>query len=98
MKLVRLSALIGLIIFVISCESKNPVEQYGDALIKTYKDTQQFGAKTTVKNLQESIKAFYAANGRYPNDLKELEDFTGITLDSSKYEYDPSKGTITQKE
>lgn len=90
--------LIGLTIIFACCENKNPVEQYGDTLIKTYKKTQQFGDKTSLQNLQESMKAFRAANGRYPKDLKELEGFTGIALDSNKYEYDPSKGTITQKE
>lgn len=80
------------------CESKNPFEQSGDTLIKSYKNTQQFGDRTSLQNLQESIKAFSAAHGRYPNDLKELEEFTGVTLDSSKYEYDPSTGTMTQRE
>jgi hypothetical protein len=90
--------LIGLTIIFASCKDKNPVEQYGDTLIKTYKNTQQFGDRTSLQNLQESTKAFHAANGRYPNDLKELEGFTGTALDSNKYEYDPSRGTITQKQ
>lgn len=85
-------------IICFGCESKNPLEQSGDTLIKSYKNTQQFGDKTSLQNLQESIKAFSAAHGRYPNDLKELGDSTGMTLDSSKYEYDPSTGKITQRE
>lgn len=89
--------LIGITIIFASCENKNPAEKAGDALIRTYKNTQQFGDRTSLQNLQESIKAFYAANGRYPRDLKELEGFTGIALDSNKYEYDPLKGTIAQK-
>jgi hypothetical protein len=36
-------------------------------------------------------------NGRYPDDLKDLEHFTGTPLDAAKYEYDPSTGTITAK-
>lgn len=80
------------------CESRNTLEQSGDTLIKTYKNTQQFGDKTSLQNLRESIKAFHAAHERYPIDLKELEGFTGVTLDSSKYEYDPSTGKITQRE
>jgi len=80
------------------CESKNPLEQSGDTLIKAYKNTQQFGDRTSLQNLQESIKAFSAARGRYPNDLKEMEEFTGVTLDSSKYEYDPSTGKIAQRQ
>jgi hypothetical protein len=89
-------AILSVIVF--ACESKNSLEQSGDTLIKTYKNTQQFGDKTSLQNLQESIKAFSAAHGRYPNDLKELEEFTGVTLDSSKYEYDPLTGKMTQRE
>ena len=85
-------------IIVLGCESRNSLEQPRDTLIKSYKNTQQFGDKTSLQNLQESIKAFSAAHGRYPNDLKELEEFTGVTLDSSKYEYDPLTGKIIQRE
>jgi len=83
---------------VLGCESRNSLEQPGDTLIKSYKNTQQFGDKTSLQNLQESIKAFSVAHGRYPNNLKELEEFTGVTLDSSKYEYDPLTGKIIQRE
>lgn len=79
------------------CESKSSFEQAGDTLIKTYKNTQQVGDRTSLQNLKESINAFNAAHGRYPNDLKELAEFTGIALDSTKYEYDPSTGKIAQK-
>ena len=81
-----------------SCESKNPVKEYGDTVVKGYKGAQKAGSRASVKNLQDSISGFQAANGRYPKDLKELEAFTGETLDSAKYEYDPSTGIITSKE
>jgi hypothetical protein len=82
----------------VGCENKNSLEQSGDTLIKTYKNTEQFGDKTSLQNLQESIKAFSAAHGRYPNGLKELEEFTGVALDSSTYEYDQSAGKIAQRQ
>ena len=94
----RFAALIGLILLFVSCKSKNPAEQYGNTLIKSYKNTQQFGEKTSVQNLQGSINGFYAANGRYPKDLKELSEFSGVELDSPKYDYDPSTGIIRQKQ
>ena len=85
-------------IIVLGCESRNSLEQSGDTLTKTYKNTQQFSDKISLQNLQESIKAFSVAHDRFPRDLKEVEEFTGETLDSSKYEYDPSTGKITQRE
>ena len=95
----RASVIVLTILFIVlGCESRNYLEQPGDTLIKSYKNTQQFGDKTSLQNLQESIKAFSVAHGRYPNNLKELEEFTGVTLDSSKYEYDPLTGKIIQRE
>jgi len=85
-------------IIVLGCESRNSLEQPRDTLIKSYKNTQQFGDRTSLQNLQESIKAFSVANNRFPRDLGELEGFTGVTLDSSKYEYDPLTGKIIQRE
>ena len=89
---------LGLVLLCLSCEHKNPSEQFGNTLIKTYRESQKTGEKASTHNLQESVKAFQAANGRYPNDLKELGDFAGTTLDSSKYTYDPITGIISPKE
>ncbi len=87
--------LVGLAL--VSCESKNPVEQYGDDVIKAYKGTEKVAGQASVQNLQNAIRGFHAANGRYPNDLKELEGFSGIPLDPALYDYDPSSGVITAK-
>lgn len=90
------------LLFLVCCilvftSCKNPVEKYGDTVIKTYKGTQQFGKEVSLKQLQESIKAFHATHGRYPKDLGEISDFTGLTLDDDKYDYDPSTGVIRLK-
>jgi outer membrane protein assembly factor BamD (BamD/ComL family) len=98
--------LLLLLISLLSCESKitgenkskNPVEKYGDDVTKAYKGTQQFGKQMDVKNLQDAIRSFQVMNSRYPRDLAEVEHFTGTSLDSSKYDYDPSAGTIKEKE
>jgi hypothetical protein len=79
-------------------ESRNPVEKYGDDVIGAYKGTQQFGKQMDVKNLQDAIRSFQTMNGRYPRDLGELEHFAGTPLESSKYDYDPSAGTIKGRE
>ena len=94
---VRLIIALAALAILFSCESKNPVEQYGDDVTKAYKGTQQFGSQMDVKNLQDAIRSFQVMNGRYPNDLKEIEHFTGTPLDSSKYEYDPSTGIVVAR-
>jgi len=98
--------LLLLLISLLSCESKitgenkskNPVEQYGDDVTRAYTGTQRFARQIDVKNLQDAIRSFHVMNGRYPRDLAEVEHFAGTPLDSSKYDYDPSAGTIKEKE
>jgi len=80
-----------------SCEGKNPVEQYGNDVTRAYKQAGQSAEQASVKNLQDAIRSFQTMNGRYPNDLKELEQFAGTHLDSSKYEYDHSSGSISAR-
>ena len=82
-----------------SCsDDKNPAQQYGNTMMQSYKSAQKLDAKVNVQQVQKSIQEFYAANGRYPADLNELSLFNGLTLKSDKYEYNPSNGTLTEKQ
>jgi hypothetical protein len=87
-----------LLVAVVSCEGRNPVEKYGDDVTKAYKGTEQFAKQMDVKSLQDAIRSFHVMNGKYPKDIEELAHFTGAPLDSSKYDYDPSSGTIKEKQ
>ena len=96
MRRVLFLALAGLVL-ICSCESKNPVEQYGDDVTGAYKSTERFVGQINLQSLQEAVRSFHAMNGRYPNDLSELEHFVGTALDPARYDYNPSTGTITAK-
>ncbi len=80
-----------------SCKN-NPVEEYGEKTVQTYKEAQKFGNTTTVHNLKQAVSGFQAAEGRYPRDLKELSDFMGTSLSEEDYDYDPATGKISRKE
>jgi hypothetical protein len=75
----------------------NPAQQYGDHVIKGYKDAQQVREKADVSQLRRSAQEFHSMNGRYPADLQELEQFSKIAIDADKYTYDPATGEITAK-
>jgi hypothetical protein len=83
MRLFRISpmtvSLLFLLFFSFSCE-ENPVDQYGDTLIRKYEDTKKFERRMSTKNLQDSIRAFHASYERYPGDLRELEEFTALGI------------------
>jgi len=99
MKLMNMGLVVSFILLcVLSCsDEKNPVQQYGNTLTQSYKNTKKFDKDLNVEQVQKSILEFNAANGRYPTDLSELTSFSGLTLKSDQYEYDPATGTLTEK-
>ncbi|MBF0466876.1 MAG: type II secretion system protein GspG [Nitrospirae bacterium] len=56
-----------------------------------------FAEKTDIEALRRSITTFYASEGRYPKDMEELEGYTGVPMDKSTYDYDPSTGKLSRK-
>ena len=74
------------------------VKQYGNTLTRSYQSAQKVDKDLNVQQVRKSILDFSAANGRYPADLGELSSFSGLTLASDKYAYDPATGTLTEKQ
>lgn len=90
--------LFGACLVLSACsDDKNPVQQYGSTLTQSQKSARKLDAKVNVQQVRQSIEAFHVANGRYPADLNELAAFSGLTLKSEAYEYDPVNGTLTEK-
>lgn len=95
------SSLCLLILVLLSAcdkEKDNPVSQYGDALIGAHQSSRETAETATLASMQESIRLYFAANGRYPGSLSEIEDLVDAPIDSQKYEYDPRTGTLRAKE
>ena len=82
---------------VMSCsDEKNTVQQYGNTLTQSYKSAKKLDKDVNIQQLQQSIQGFNAANGRFPADLNELSSFSGLTLKSENYVYNPLDGTLTE--
>ncbi len=88
---------VSLLFFASCSDDKNPVQQYGNTMVQSYKSAQKLDAKVNVQQVQKSIQEFHAANGRFPADLNEVSSFNGISLKSDNYDYDPSTGILTEK-
>lgn len=88
----------SLFIMVSCSDDKNSAQQYGNTMMQSYKSAQKLDAKVNVQQVQKSIQEFYAANGRYPANLNELSLFSGLTLKSDKYDYNPSNGSLTENQ
>lgn len=82
-----------------SCDKKadNPVTRYGDALIDAHQSAQQTAETANLATIQASVRLYFAANGRYPGSLSEIEDLVGTPIDPDRYEYDPRTGTVLAK-
>jgi hypothetical protein len=78
-----------------ACESKqeNPVDIY----LRDKQSARSAADAADLDALRKSLGAYRAANGSYPDSLKDLEGMLGSQLDFSRYDYDPQTGTVTLK-
>ena len=91
--------MLGFALVLLACtDEKNPAQQYGNTMVQTYKNVQKIEKKVDLQQAQKSIQEFYAANGRYLADLKELSGFSGLPLDAEQYDYNASNGVLTSKQ
>lgn len=83
--------------FLPSCKEKpkNPVAEYGDALIGGYKRSQEVAKDANIAAIQEAVKAYRAVNGEFPRDLRDVESLAGVSIDPVLYNYDPNSGSVT---
>ena len=89
----------GFCLLITACtDEKNAAQQRGSAIVQPLITTKSVEKKVNVLEVQKSIQEYYAANGRYPADLNEVAAFNGMTLESDNYTYDPTTGTLTQKQ
>ncbi|MEW6419264.1 MAG: hypothetical protein AB1480_14315 [Nitrospirota bacterium] len=86
-------------VFFLACDQKpkNPVSEYGDALIGAYKRGQRAGEEANLDTVKKSIEAYHAANDRYPQNLDEIKDLIGSNIDISRYDYNPDNGRVSLK-
>jgi hypothetical protein len=86
----------ALTLLFLGCE-ENPVEQYGTGLVDAYKKAEPAADEANLAMLQQSIQAFRAAKGRFPENLEELQGMTGTSIDPEQYLYDPGTGQLSRK-
>lgn len=87
-----LAALIG------GCEEKtNPVAQYGDNLISVHEGAKIEGQQATLKGVKNAIQIYYASNGKYPENLTEIQKLMDSPIDQGMYDYNPQNGAVTLK-
>lgn len=96
-----LPLLFSLIILLplIACKEKpkNPVAEYGGALMDSYQKSQQAGRIANLDAVRKTVAEYRASNGKYPESLEEIRDMFNSDIDLSIYDYDPQSGSVSIK-
>jgi hypothetical protein len=80
------------------CEEKsNPVAQYGDALISVHEGSKIEAQQATLQGIKNAVQVYYASNGRYPENLDEIQKLMDSPIDVSMYDYNPQNGSVALK-
>ena len=98
MKNLLLMLSITAVLFGCDQKQKNPVSEYGDTMINSYQKGKQAGIDGNLDAVRQAVKAYNAANDKYPQNLDEINPLLGGTVvDFSKYDYDPQTGRVNLK-
>lgn len=93
--------LLGLVVLslIAACDEKpkNPVSEYGNAMIDSYKKGQKAGETANLDAVKKAVQAYHALNDKYPQSLDDVKELIGAEMDMSKYTYDPQTGTVSLK-
>ena len=95
----RLFFAVAILAAILACDEKpkNPVAEYGNAMINSYQRGKQAGVSGNLDAVKNAVQAYHAANDKYPQNLDEIQPLIGSPVDFSKYDYDPQSGTVTLK-
>ena len=97
--------LIPLSVLISGCEEKtnpvaekiNPIAQYGDDLISVHEGSKIEGRQATLKGIKSAIQIYYASNGKYPENIYEIQKLMDSPIDPDMYQYNPENGMVTLK-
>ena len=95
----QLFFIVAALFILTACDQKpkNPVSEYGSAMVNSYKRAKQTGEIANLDSIKKAIKAYHAVNDKYPENLKDIEKLLGTTIDDSKYDYNPDTGMVSLK-
>ena len=95
----RLFLGLAVLSLIAACDEKpkNPVSEYGDAMIDSYKRGQKAGETANLDAVKKAVQAYHALNDKYPQSLDDVKELIGAEMDMSKYSYGPQTGTVNLK-
>ncbi|MEW6053287.1 MAG: hypothetical protein AB1552_05780 [Nitrospirota bacterium] len=85
---------------MLACDQKpkNPVSEYGDSLVSSYRKGQQAGEMANLDAVRKAVAAYRASHDKYPENLDAVKELLRGDVDLSRYDYNPSDGTVSLKQ
>ncbi len=70
--------------FLCACDEKpkNPAAEYGDAVVDSYKRSQQVAEKANLDAVKKAVQLYYAANEKFPKSLDKAKDYHIFVADT----------------
>lgn len=95
--LLIISMMIAILFSITACKEKprTPLDDYGDALIDSYKRGQNAEEIANLDAVKKAVMVYYASNGKYPQSLEEIKDLLNSDIDLSRYSYNSENGKVT---
>lgn len=92
----RLFLGLAVLSLIAACDEKpkNPVSEYGNIMIDSYKKGQKAGEAANLDAVKKAVQAYHALNDKYPQSLADVKELIGAEMDMSKYSYDPQTGDV----
>ncbi len=91
--------LLAVLLLLPACKEKpkNPVEEYGTGLIKSYEKSKDASDAANLDALRKAIQMYRTEHEEYPKTLKDVELAAGFSVDPGRYNYDPATGAVSLK-
>ncbi len=75
----------------------NPAEEAGNALIQSYESSKKAIEQVNLKNIQRAVQMYRTINGKYPQELEDIESMMNSPIDKELYQYNPDTGKVHLK-
>jgi len=86
-------------LFSFSCDRKpkTAFDEYGDALVDSYKRGQRAGDISNLDAVKKAVELYRVEHSKNPETLDEIKDYLRSDVDLSKFDYNPENGMISLK-
>ena len=86
-------------LFTSACDRKpkTAFDEYGDALVDSYKRGQKAGDISNLDTVKKAVEMYRVEHSKNPESLDDIKDYLRSEVDLSKFDYNPENGIVSLK-